>query len=117
MYSDGKVAGEKIGEQVSERRRATKLGGRNPSGRFTLFPTGGGSGVEPFAQTRGGHGISVDADVLGEEARESPQTISLETPVRVFKRANDQGKGDDEAHRRRCKAAWLRSPSSSPSNH
>ena len=91
MHRDGKVACEKIGEQVSERRRATKLGDRNPSGRFTLFPSGGGSGAEPFAQIRGGHGISVDADVLGEEAREGPQTVAFETPVRVFKRANDQG--------------------------
>ena len=89
MHRDGKVAGEKIGEQVSERRRATKLGGRNPSGRFTLFPTGGGSGVEPFSQIRGGHGISPDADDLGEEACEGPQTVAFETPVRVFKRADD----------------------------
>jgi len=72
MHRDGKVAGEKKGEQVSERRRARKLGDRNPSDRFTLFPTGGGGGVEPFAQIRGGHGISVGADVLGEEACEGP---------------------------------------------
>jgi hypothetical protein len=76
--------------------------GRNPSGRFTPFPTGGGSGVEPFGQIRRGHGMSVDADVLGKEPREGPQTVAFETPVRVFKRANDQGKADDEAHRRRC---------------
>ena len=61
MHRDDKVAGEKIGEQVPERRLATELGGRNPSGRFTPFPTGGGSSVEPFAQVLGGHGISVDA--------------------------------------------------------
>jgi hypothetical protein len=109
------VAGD--GEQVSERRRARKLGGRNPSGRFTPYPTGGGSGVEPFLEIRGGHGISLDADVLGEEAREGPEMVAFETPVRVFKRANDQGKADDEAHRRRCIAAWLRFPSPSPSNH
>ena len=72
MHRDARVAGEKIGEQASERRRATKLGGRNRSDRFTLFRSGGGSGVEPFAQIRGGHGISVDADVLGEEARKGP---------------------------------------------
>ncbi len=77
---DNKVAGEKIGEQVSERRRATELGGGNPSVRFTPFPTGGGSSVQPFAQIRGGHGISVDADVLGEEAREGLQTVAFEIP-------------------------------------
>src|SRR5580700_3433076 len=79
-----------------------ELGGRNPSVSFTPFPTGGGSSVEPFAEIRGGHGISVDADVLGEEAREGLQTVAFEIAVRVFKRANDQGKADDEAHRRRC---------------
>src|SRR5450755_2076407 len=99
-HRDDKVASEKIGEQVSERWRATQLGGRYPSGRFAPFPTRGGSSAEPFAQILGGHGISVDADVLGEEARKGPQTVAFETPIRVFKRANDQGKADDEAHRR-----------------
>src|SRR5580658_8521909 len=89
---------------MSERRRAMELVGRNQSGRFTPFPTGGRSSIEPFVQIRGGHGISVDADVLGEEAREGPQTVAFETPIRVFKRANDQGKADDEAHRR-CRIA------------
>ena len=104
MHRDNKIAGEKIGEQVSERRRVTELRGRNRSGRFSPFPTGDGSGVERFAQIRGGHRISVNADVLGEEAREGPQTVAFETPVRVFKRANDQGKPDDETHRRCCVA-------------
>src|SRR5258708_4143896 len=40
LHRDNEVAGEKIGEQVSERRRTTELSGRNPSGRFTPFPTG-----------------------------------------------------------------------------
>jgi hypothetical protein len=81
LHRDNKVAGEKIGEQVSERRRATELDGRNPSGRFTPFPIGGGSSVEPFAQIRGGPRISVDADVLGEEAREGLQTVAFEIAV------------------------------------
>ena len=100
MHSDKKVAGEKIGEQVPERRRATQLPAGNPSVRFAPFPTGGGSSAEPFTQIRSGHGISVDADVLGEEPCEGLETAALKIAVRVFKRSNDQGKADDEAHRR-----------------
>jgi hypothetical protein len=36
--------------------------------------------LSSLAQIRGGHGISVDADVLGEEARESPQTVPSRPP-------------------------------------
>ncbi len=96
MHRNNKVAGEKIGEQVPERPRATKLSSRNPSVLFTPSPTGSGSTVERFAQIRSGHGISVDADVLGEQARKGPQTVAFEIAVRVFKRANDQGKTDHE---------------------
>jgi hypothetical protein len=75
-----------------ERRRAAELGGRNPSGRFAPFPTGGGSSVKPCAQVRSGHGIGVDGGVLGEDAREGLLTVAFEIAVRVFKRANDQGR-------------------------
>src|SRR5207302_7488656 len=51
-------------------------------------------------QIRGGHGINVDADILGEETRECLQTSALEIAINVFKRSNHQGKTGDEAHRR-----------------
>src|ERR1700731_559471 len=39
-HGDKKVAGEKVGEQMSERWRATQLAGRNPSIRLTPLPPG-----------------------------------------------------------------------------
>src|SRR5205807_2458974 len=85
---------------MSERRRATHLAGRNPSIRLTPLPTGNGKTLQPFPQIRGGHGINVDADILGEETRECLQTSALEIAINVFKRSNHQGKTGDEAHRR-----------------
>src|ERR1700675_4035296 len=84
---------------MSERRRATQLAGRNPSIRLTPLPTGNGNTLQPFAQIRGGHGINVNADILGEETREGLQTSAFEIAVNVFKGSNDQGKTRDEAHR------------------
>src|SRR5882757_7416573 len=84
---------------MSERRRATHLAGRNPSIRLTPLPTGNGKTLQPFPQHRGGHGINVDADILGKETRECLQTSALEIAVSVFRRPKHQGKTCDEAHR------------------
>jgi hypothetical protein len=70
---------------MSERRRATQLGGSNPSIRLSPFPTGSGNTLQPFLQIRGGHRISVDANVLGEETPEGLQTSAFEIAVNVFK--------------------------------
>ena len=85
---------------MPERRRTTQLAGRNPSIRLTPLPTGDGNTLQPFPEIRCGHGINVNADVLSEEAREGLETAASEIAVRVFKRSNDQGKADNEAHRR-----------------
>jgi hypothetical protein len=47
LHRDNKIAGEKIGEQVSERRRAPQVSGRNPSIRLAPFPTRGGNTLQP----------------------------------------------------------------------
>src|ERR1700675_4698516 len=85
---------------MSERRRATQLAGRNPSIRPTPLPTGNGNTLQPFPQIRGGHGINVNADILGEETREGLQTSAFKIAVYVFRRSNHQGKTCDEANRR-----------------
>ena len=81
MHRGNKVAGEKIGEQVSKRGCATQLGGGNPSIGLTPFPTGRGSSAEPFPQIRGGHRISVNTDVLREKTTEGLQTAAFEIAV------------------------------------
>src|SRR3981189_1326573 len=85
---------------MSERRRVTQLGCRNPSVRLCPLPTGTGSTLQPFPQIRGGHRIDVDADILGEKTCEGFQTSAFEIAVSVFRRSNQQGKTGDEAHRR-----------------
>src|SRR5882762_3614074 len=85
---------------MSERRRVTQLGCRNPSVRLCPLPTGTGSTLQPFPQIRGGHRINVDADILGEKTCECFQTSAFEIAVSVFRRSNHQGKTGDEAHRR-----------------
>src|SRR5882762_2197926 len=93
---------------MSERPRATQLAGRNPSIRLTPVPTGNGNTRQPFPQIRGGHWINVDADILGEETRESLQTPAFEIAVSIFRRPNHQGKTCDEAHRRVGMAVYER---------
>jgi len=44
-HGDEKVAGEKIGIQVSQRGRTPQFGGRNPPIRFIPFPAGRGNAV------------------------------------------------------------------------
>src|SRR4029077_17822407 len=100
LHRGNKVAGQKIREQVSQRRCATELGGGNPSIDLTPFPTGRGSNAEPFPQIRGGHRISVNTDVLREETTEGLQTAAFEIAVKIFKCSNEQGKTYDESHRR-----------------
>src|SRR6266852_2198964 len=85
---------------MSERRRVTELAGGNPSIRLTPLPTGTGSTLQPFPQIHGGHRINVDADVLGEKAREGLQTSAFEIAVSVFRRSYHQRKTHREAHRR-----------------
>src|SRR5579872_1296751 len=85
---------------MSERRRTTQLAGRNPSIRLSPLPTGDGNTRQPFPQIRDGHRINVDADILGEEARQCLQTSAFEIAVNVFESSNHQGKTCDEAHRR-----------------
>ena len=52
--------------------------------------------------------MSVNTDVLGEEAPEGLETTAFEIAVKVFKRSNDQGKTHDEAHRRLGIAVYQR---------
>src|SRR6267154_4947635 len=85
---------------MSKRRRRTQLAGRNPSIRLTPLPTGNGNTLQPFPQIRGGHGINVNADILGEETRQGLQTSAFKIAVNVFRRSNHQGKTCDEAYRR-----------------
>src|SRR5882762_863760 len=85
---------------MPERRGMTELAGRNPSIRLCPLPTSAGSTLQPFPQIRGGHGINIDADVLGEKTREGLQTSAFEIAVSVFRRSNHQGKTGNEAHRR-----------------
>src|SRR5260370_42642896 len=85
---------------MSERRRAWKLAGGNPSIRLTPLPAGNGNTRQPFPQIRGGHRINVDADILSEETREGLQTSSFEIAINVFKRSNHKRKTCDESHRR-----------------
>src|SRR5580704_3596972 len=84
---------------MSERWRATQLACRNPSIRLTPLPTVSGSTLQPLLQIRGSHWINVDANILGEETRESLQKSAFEIAVNVFKRSNHQGKTGGEAHR------------------
>src|SRR5437868_9002758 len=85
---------------MSEGRRVTELGSRNPSIGLTPLPTSTGSTLQPLPQIRGGNRINVDADILGEKTREGLQTSAFEIAVSVFRRSNHQGKTGDEAHRR-----------------
>src|ERR1700751_3165166 len=85
---------------MSERRRATQLACGNPSVCLTPLPTGSGSSLQPIPQIRGGHGINVDANILGEKTRQGLQTSTFEIAVRVFKRSDHQGKTDDETYGR-----------------
>src|SRR5438309_3681031 len=62
---------------MSEGRRVTELGSRNPSIALTPLPTGTGSTLQPLPQIRGGHRINVDADILGEETRQGLQTSTF----------------------------------------
>src|SRR5882724_1253885 len=85
---------------MPERRGMTELAGRNPSIGLCPLPTAAGSTLQPFPQIRGGHRISVDADILGEKTCECFQTSAFEIAVSVFRRSHHQGKTGDEAHRR-----------------
>src|SRR5882724_7221106 len=85
---------------MSERRRVTQLAGRNPSIRLSPLPTGTRSTLQPFPQIRGGHGINVNADILGEQTREGLQASAFQILVSVFRRSNHQGKAHNETHRR-----------------
>src|SRR5438445_9165011 len=85
---------------MSERRRVTELAGRNPSIGLTPLPTGTGNTLQPFPQIRGGHRINVDADILGEETRQSLQTSTFKIAVRVFRCSDHQRKTDDETYGR-----------------
>src|ERR1700747_3652494 len=85
---------------MSERRRATQLACGNPSVCLTPLPTGSRSSLQPIPQIRSGHGINVDANILGEKTREGLQTSALEIAVSVFRRTNHQGKTHREAYGR-----------------
>src|SRR5437899_2342050 len=99
-HRNKKVAGEKIGKQMSERWRTTQLACRNPSIRLTPLPTVSGSTLQPFPQIRDGHRINVDANILREETCEGLQKFAFEIAVNVFKRSNHHGKTADEAYSR-----------------
>src|SRR6476620_4137325 len=83
---------------MSGRRRATQLACRNPSVRLTPLPTASGSTLQPFLQVPGGHGIKIDANILGEETCEGFQKAAFEIAVNIFKRSNHQGKTSDNAY-------------------
>src|ERR1700688_379320 len=83
---------------MSERWRATQLACRNPFVRLTPLPTVSGSALQPFLQIHDPHRINVDANVLGEETRESLQKSAFEIAVNLFKRSNHQGKTCDKAY-------------------
>jgi hypothetical protein len=99
-HRDKKVAGEKIGEEMSERWRTTQLACRNPSIGLTPLPTVRGTTLQPIPQIRGGHRINVDANILGEETSKGLQESAFEIAINIFKRSNHQGKTCDEAYRR-----------------
>jgi len=80
-----KVAGEKIGIQVSKRRRVAQLGGRNHSVGLAPLPIAVGKVLQPFPQIRGGHRVSVDADVLCKQTCEGFQKPSFQVAVNVPK--------------------------------
>src|SRR5271170_5419417 len=105
LHGDEKVAGEKIGEQESERRRVVHLVGSNHSVRLAPFPTAGRKILQFFAQLCGAHRISVDAHVLCEQTCERLQKPSFEISVNALQRLNHQGKTNGEAHRRLSVAA------------
>src|ERR1700722_3730120 len=101
LYGDEEVAGEKIVEQVAERRGVTQLGGGNHSICLTPFPAGSRRNtLQSFPQIRGGHRIRVDAHVLREQTSKRFQRSAFEIAVNVVERSNDQGETCDEAHRR-----------------
>src|SRR5580704_18770968 len=85
---------------MSERRRATQLGAGNPSIGLTPFPTGRGGSAEPFPQIRGGHRISVNADILCEKTAEGLETATFEIAVKVFKRSNQKRETYNKSHGR-----------------
>src|SRR5271155_2219428 len=105
LHGDEKVAGEKIGEQESQRRSVPHLVGSNHSIRLAPFPTAGRKILQFFAQLCGAHRISVDAHVLCEKTCERLQKPSFEIAVNALQRLNHQGKTKGEAHRRLSVAA------------
>src|ERR1700731_3244522 len=84
---------------MSEWWSTTQLACRNPSICLTPLPTLRGNPLQPFPQIHDGHWINLDADILGEETRQSLQKPPFEIAVNVLKCSNHQGNTCDETYR------------------
>ena len=90
LYRDEEVAREEISVKVPERRSGVQLVRGNPSVRFAQAPVEGRKALNRFPEVLGGHWVSVNANVLSEQARQGRKRVAIKFAVAVFERPDHE---------------------------